>query len=96
MKSIKAKISNAINVYPNPIFEDSKFQIEFKGLKAGNYSVELVDIAGQPTYQRKISLSSKTNTQTISFAPTTAKGFYLVRVISADKKQVFEQKLVVQ
>ena len=58
--------------------------------------VELVDIAGQPTYQRKINLTSKTNTQTISFTPTTAKGLYLVRVISIDKKYVFEQKLVVQ
>lgn len=95
IQSIKSKLSNAVNIYPNPIFEDSKFNIEFKGMKAGNYIVELVDIAGQPTYQRKITLNSKTNTQTISFAPTTAKGLYLVRVVSVDKKQVFEQKLVV-
>ena len=95
IQSLKSKLSNAVNIYPNPIFEDSKFNIEFKGLKAGNYLVELVDIAGQPTYQRKITLNSKTNTQTISFAPTTAKGLYLVRVVSVDKKQVFEQKLVV-
>lgn len=95
IQSLKSKLSTAINIYPNPIFEDSKFNIEFKGLKAGNYLVELVDIAGQPAYQRKITLHSKTNTQTISFAPTTAKGLYLVRVVSVDKRQVFEQKLVV-
>ena len=93
---LKSKLSNAIHIYPNPIFEDSKFNIEFKGLNAGQYLVELVDIAGQPTYRRKINLTSKTNTQTISFTPTTAKGLYLVRVISIDKKHVFEQKLVVQ
>jgi hypothetical protein len=57
--------------------------------------VELVDIAGQPAYQRKISILSKTNTQTISFNPVMAKGLYLVRVVSIDKKQSFEQKLVV-
>jgi len=96
IQSLTSKLSNAINIYPNPIFEDSKFNIEFKGLNAGQYSVVLVDIAGQPTYQRKFTLTSKTNTQTISFTPTTAKGLYLVRVISADKKYVFEQKLVVQ
>lgn len=93
--SLKTNLSTAINIYPNPIFEDSKFNVEFKGLKAGNYVVELVDVAGQPTYQRKISLVSKTNTQIISFPPVTAKGLYLVRVVSTDKKQVFEQKLVV-
>jgi len=96
MQLLKSKLSNAIHIYPNPIFEDSKFNIEFKGLNAGQYLVELVDIAGQPTYRRKINLTSKTNTQTISFTPTTAKGLYLVRVISIDKKHVFEQKLVVQ
>jgi len=96
IQSLTSKLSNAINIYPNPIFEDSKFNIEFKGLNAGQYSVVLVDIAGQPTYQRKFTLTSKTNAQTISFTPTTAKGLYLVRVISADKKYVFEQKLVVQ
>ena len=93
--ALKSTLSTAINIYPNPIFEDSKFNVEFKGIKAGNYVVELVDIAGQPTYQRKISLASKTNTQTISFPPVAAKGLYLVRVVSTDKKQVFEQKLVV-
>ncbi len=96
IQTLKSKLSNAIHIYPNPIFEDSKFNIEFKGLKAGQYLVELVDIAGQPTYQRKINLNFKTNTQTISFTPTTAKGLYLVRVVSIDKKYVFEQKLVVQ
>ena len=95
IQALKSNPSTAINIYPNPIFEDSKFNVEFKGLKAGNYVVELVDVAGQPTYQRKISLVSKTNTQTISFPPVTAKGLYLVRVVSTDKKQVFEQKLVV-
>ena len=96
IQSLKSKPSNGITIYPNPIFEDSKFNIEFKGLNAGQYTVVLVDIAGQPTYQRKFTLTSKTNMQTISFTPTTAKGLYLVRVISADKKYVFEQKLVVQ
>jgi hypothetical protein len=96
LQTLKSRLSNEIHIYPNPIFEDSKFNIEFKGLKAGQYLVELVDIAGQPNFQRKISILSKTNTQTISFTPTMAKGLYLVRVVSIDKKHVFEQKLVVQ
>lgn len=96
IQSLKSRLSNAIHIYPNPIFEDSKFNIEFRGLNAGQYLVELIDISGQPTYQRKINLNLKTNTQTISFTPTTAKGLYLVRVVSIDKKYVFEQKLVVQ
>ena len=95
LQALKSRLSNQIHIYPNPIFEDSKFNIEFKGLKAGQYLVELVDIAGQPGFQRKISILSKTNTQTISFNPVMAKGLYLVRVVSIDKKQSFEQKLVV-
>lgn len=96
IQSLKSNLSNAIHIYPNPIIEDSKFNIQFKDISAGNYLVELIDIAGQPTFQRKITLSGKTNTQTISFTPTTAKGLYLVRIVSVDKKSVFEQKLIVQ
>ena len=92
---MKSNLSNSIQISPNPIFEDSKFNIQFKDVKAGNYLVELIDIAGQPTFQRKITLTSKTNTQNISFTPSTSKGLYLVRVVSVDKKYVFEQKLVV-
>lgn len=95
IQPLKSNLSNSIQISPNPIFEDSKFNIQFKDVKAGNYLVELIDIAGQPTFQRKITLTSKTNTQNISFTPSTSKGLYLVRVISVDKKYVFEQKLVV-
>ena len=95
LQTLKSRLSNQIHIYPNPIFENSKFNIEFKDLKAGKYLVELVDIAGQPGFQRKISILSKTNTQTISFNPVMAKGLYLVRVVSIDKKQSFEQKLIV-
>lgn len=95
IQPLKSNLSNAVQIYPNPIYEDSRFTIQFKGLKAGNYVVELIDIAGQPMFQQKITLASKINTQAISFAPTTAKGLYLVRVVSTDKKYVYEQKLVV-
>lgn len=93
---LKSNLSNAIHIFPNPIIEDSKFNIQFKDITAGNYLVELIDISGQPTFKRKITLTGKTNMQTISFNPTMAKGLYLVRVVSVDKKSVFEQKLVVQ
>lgn len=96
IKPLKSKLSNSIQIYPNPIVEDNKFTIQFNDLTAGNYMLELVGMSGQPVLKKNIAISTKTNIQTITFPATNAKGLYLVRLVTANKKAVFEQKLMVQ
>jgi hypothetical protein len=96
IKPLKSKLSNSIQIYPNPIVEDNKFIIQFNDLANGTYTLELVGMSGQPVLRRNIAIASKTNIQTITFPTTNAKGLYLVRLVTANKKAVFEQKLMVQ
>lgn len=96
IKPLKTRLSNSIQIYPNPVIEDNKFTIQFNDLANGTYTLELVGMSGQPVLRRNIAIASKTNIQTITFPTTNAKGLYLVRLVTANKKAVFEQKLIVQ
>jgi hypothetical protein len=96
IKPLKSRLSNSIQIYPNPVIEDNKFTIQFNDLTNGTYTLELVGMSGQPVLRRNIAIASKTNIQTITFPTTNAKGLYLVRLVTANKKAVFEQKLMVQ
>jgi hypothetical protein len=93
---LKSNLSSAIQIYPNPVVEDTKFNIQFNKVNAGNYILELIDISGRPVLKKNFTISTKSNFQTISFPATNAKGLYLVRIITTNKKTVFEQKLMVQ
>lgn len=96
IKPIVSNLSQSIQIFPNPVVEDSKFTIKFSGVTPGNYVVELVDIAGRRVLRNKITIASANNTQVFSFNPTNGKGLYLVRVANTAKKSVFEQKLLIQ
>jgi hypothetical protein len=96
IKPLKSRLSNSIQIYPNPVVEDNKFTIQFNDLAIGTYTLELVGMSGQPVLRKNIAIGSKTNIQTITFPNTNAKGLYLVRLVTANKKAVFEQKLMVQ
>jgi hypothetical protein len=96
IKPLKSKLANSIQIYPNPVVEDNKFTIQFNDLSNGTYTLELVGMSGQPILRRNIAIASKTNIQTITFPAASAKGLYLVRLVTANKKAVFEQKLMIQ
>jgi hypothetical protein len=96
IKPLKSRLSNSIQIYPNPVIEDNKFTIQFNDLANGTYTLELVGMSGQPVLRKNIAIASKTNIQTITFPTTNAKGLYMVRLVASNKKTVFEQKLIVQ
>jgi hypothetical protein len=96
IKPLKSRLSNSIQIYPNPVIEDNKFTIQFNDLANGTYTLELVGMSGQPVLRKNIAIASKTNIQTITFPTTNAKGLYMVRLVASNKKAVFEQKLIVQ
>ena len=96
VQSLKSNLSSNIQIYPNPVVDDSRFMIQFNGVDMGAYIVEMVDLAGRPVLRKNIVVSLKNSVQNIPVAITNAKGLYLVRVVGANKKSVFEQKLMVQ
>jgi Secretion system C-terminal sorting domain len=86
---------NKVAAYPNPV-SDNVFALRFNKLEAGNYTIEVSDIMGRLTQQRRISINGNSQTENIKLDPAAARGVYLVKVADQNSKTVFTQKIVVQ
>lgn len=95
IKPTKSDLSNNIQVYPNPVV-NNQFNIEFSKVPAGDYTLQITDAMGKVMVQRRVAVSMDSQIQPMSMARTSAKGFYLVRVLDNNQKSVYEQKLLVQ
>jgi hypothetical protein len=84
-----------INIYPNPVSEN-QFVVQFGQLAPGNYTIQVTDAMGRQVIQQAVSLSGDNQSQMIKMSSSSAKGVYLVKVLSAGSKAVFSTKLVVQ
>jgi len=89
------KFANLIAVYPNPVVT-RVVQLQFNKVPAGNYTVELRDVLGRTVTQKRISISSETQTQELKFDRRNANGVYMVKVFDGTNQSVFTQKLMVQ
>lgn len=88
------KGNDAISVYPNPV-ASSFFNVYFEKVTPGKYTIELTDASGRKVVNQVAEIKG-VQSQKISLPASTAGGMYLVRVINADGKAVFNDKIVVQ
>lgn len=93
--SRKPTISTAVQVYPNPVTQN-RFTLQFSGVPAGDYAMEVVNVSGKSLLQKRVVLNAAHQTQSVSLPAAAAKGLYLVRVTNRSSNAVFEQKVVVQ
>jgi hypothetical protein len=91
----KVPVSDAVQVYPNPI-TNHRFTVQFAKLPAGDYTIELTDVNGKNLLQKRVAINAVQQTQAIALPTSSAKGVYLVKVMDRNKKSVYEQKVVVQ
>ena len=88
-----APITDKIQLYPNPV-SSNQFNIQFA--VAGDFIVDLTDIAGRQVMQKKVNISGEGQIHTINLNKNFTKGIYLVKVTNFSTKALFTQKLVVQ
>ncbi len=81
-------------VYPNPI-SGNQFNVVFEGQPAGKYTILLTDIAGRGLQSKVVSISKPGQVETIRLRTKTAKGMYLVKVMSESRQMTFSEKIVV-
>ena len=72
------------------------FTIQFSKLEAGDYMVELTDVAGRQVVQRRVNIFGENQTENVTLSRVITKGVYMVKVSDRNRKAVFTQKLVVQ
>ncbi|MEP7257390.1 MAG: T9SS type A sorting domain-containing protein [Flavitalea sp.] len=88
-------VNEKISVYPNPV-RTSSFRVTFMNKESGRYNIQLVDIAGRITSDKVVSISGPGQVSEIKMDPGFAKGMYMVKVLSNNKKEIFVKKIVVE
>jgi len=93
--SQKTVVSDAVQVFPNPVTA-KRFTVQFSKLPAGDYTVEVTDVAGKSMVQKRVAVNSLLQTQNMVLPASIAGGVYLIKVIDRNNHSVYEQKVVVQ
>ena len=93
--TVQPAYNKLIQVFPNPVTANH-FTMQFNKVPVGEYTIELTDVMGRLVMQERISVKHEYATQNVSISNTKAKGIYLVKMLDAGRKAVFEQKLMIQ
>ncbi len=83
-----------ISVYPNPVTEGI-FRVSFDNREVGNYSVQLVDLAGRTILQRAIAVSNENQLVEIEVPKKLSNGVYVIKVLNANRKNVYSDKILI-
>jgi hypothetical protein len=89
------ELASKVQLFPNPV-TNNQFAVMFTKLEAGEYTIRVTDVMGRQVIQRIVNVSSEDQSETIRLNPASAKGFYLVTVLSRENKAVYNGKVVVQ
>lgn len=84
-----------ISLYPNPV-TNNQFVMQFRQLRAGNYSLQVTDVMGRNVIVQNISINGDNHAQVVKLDPAAARGIYLIKVTDGAKGEVFATKIVVQ
>lgn len=94
-KPVVPVMTNEAHIFPNPVTA-SEFRIYFEGQAAGKYNVAITDLSGKPIMNRTVTVSSKTQIETVPLNRSIAKGMYMVKVTDANNKFIFTERIVLQ
>ena len=85
---------NKITVYPNPVTE-SMFRVSFDNKETGRYLVQVMDVRGRIAMQQSINVGFKNQVVEIDIPSRMSKGMYLVKVLNANGKAMYADKILV-
>ena len=95
MDEIERNGNGNISVFPNPV-TDRKFVLQMNNLDRGAYTMQLTDLMGRVLSQQAINLSGKRQANTVHIPQNTANGFYMVKVLNANKKLIAVTKILIE
>ena len=94
-KPVVPVLTNEAHIFPNPV-TNNEFKIYFEGQQAGKYNVAITDLSGKPVMNSIVTVTSKTQIETVSLNRAFAKGMYMVKVTDANNRFIFTERIVVQ
>jgi hypothetical protein len=94
IKLVTAPAVADARVYPNPL-TGSQFNVSFEGQPAGKYTIVVSDIAGKALQSKVVFIGKSGQVEAVRLVNKTARGMYLVKVLSESKQQVLSEKIMV-
>ncbi len=82
--------AGSINVYPNPV-KDKTINIHYSKLASGQYSLQLINHAGQILYSSKLIIKENEGLLTIKPRQRIASGSYQLMIIAENGKNYTQQ-----
>jgi hypothetical protein len=86
---------NAINIFPNPIFQNAKLNISWKDNIASNQLVEIFNANGTLIQKEMVIVSSKTQNAFVWLKQMPA-GFYIIKITDTKTKLQLSKEFIVQ
>ena len=88
----KTLIENAVTAYPNPV-TTGRLNVQFNNFSTGKYIIQLNEIGGKSVLKKEAKISGS-QMESISVA-SVAAGTYIIRVIDANGKAVYDNKIII-
>ena len=86
---------STLSIYPNPV-TNGNFRVGFTNNEFGQYSIQLMDLAGRIVSQKRVTVSMKGQTEQVRIDTKLANGPYMVRIVDGSKKIVSSGKLILE
>jgi hypothetical protein len=85
-----------MKIYPNPVVRGNSVQVNVSLKKAGDYRLEVLNTTGQVMLVQPLFMQSKEQLVDVHTQTIWSAGIYWIRISSANTKNVYESKLLVQ
>lgn len=94
IKKINTTFKN-FSVYPNPVQSNSTMKIDLKKMQKGNYTISILNMAGEVIQSEEISVENKNQPISLHLNETAA-GTYFIHVFNRKTAASCSEKIVVQ
>ena len=91
----EVKGNDLISIYPNPV-PNKMFSVQFDKVTPGRYNLVLSDASGRNVITKSIVINALGQIEKIALPKASAGGMYLIKLTGADRKVVYNDKIVVQ
>lgn len=95
IKSIINENLEVIDIFPNPISQNSKLNISWKGNITSNQFVEIFNANGNLIQKQMIAISSKTQ-NTFVWLKQIPTGFYIIKITDTKTRLQLSKEFIVQ
>ena len=88
-------VDEKIQVYPNPV-KSKMFRVSFENKEAGEYNIQLIDVAGRIVSDKAVSVYKGLQVSEIRVHNSLSKGMYMVKILNHENRAVFTRKIMVE